>query len=167
MTSEAKKQDEPMPPSPHAKGDYVQDRALSTKAGAKWGWRNRRPAERALLDGKIDQDEMAAWEVYSGFYELRGRTGRDSLELVSAGGGSSAPFTQTQVDAIRTIQKIEAKLCPQHCVIVRNLCGEGYSMAIACKMAKVSPKKTNDTVRLALSKLSYAIAGVTMFPVKP
>lgn len=164
--SPAKKPDsEPEMPTPHAHGDFVQDRALSTRAGAKMGWRNRRPSERALLDGKIDHDEMAAWEAYSGFFDAIGRSGKDSLELVT-GGGSGIPFTQSQVDAIRIIQKIEAKLCPQHRLIVRKLCGEGYTMAQACKAAKVSAYKTNDTVRLALSKLCVAIQGVTMFPGK-
>jgi hypothetical protein len=156
-------QDEPMPPGPHAKGEFVQDRALSTRAGTKYGWRKLTPQQQAENAGKIDSDEALAWEIYSKFYAAMGRAGKDSLEIVGGISGGGTPFTQAQVDAIRVIERIERRLIPQHQTIVRALCGEGYSMAEACKKAGIPARKTNETIRLALSKLCTAIMGARVF----
>lgn len=163
----------------------MKTRRLSAALGVPKGWENA--AEHPLTlatklsfkangggvdrNGKkkprkpwLDHDEAAAGEFYRKLFEMRGRSGVDSLELVG-GGRSGLPFTQAQVNAIRIIQAIEAELQKldtdksNWVVMVRKFCGEGWSMAASVKAANYkNPRFTKHRIKLALNKLSVAIS---------
>lgn len=150
------------------KAGHVQDHNLGIAAGSAKGYRNKNehPLTAALDAEKIGADEFAAGEMYRVLFEQMGRSGRDSLEMVS-GSGSRTPFTDAQVNAIRTIEKIEQQLkllTPKHTgepwlTIIRHFCGEGWSARDACVKARIGdPRQTWESVRLALNKLSTAIS---------
>lgn len=139
---------------------HVNDRHLDTKAGGPTGWRNldEHVLTRAYYDKRIDADEFAAGEVYRAFYERRAKGGSDSLDMVPSG-STLVPFTQSQIDAVRTIQAIEANLRQPFPMIIRKFCGENYSATNACRAAGYdNPRDTWATIRIALSKLSAAIS---------
>lgn len=46
-------EEKPEGPADLSKGDYVQDRPLATRAGAKMGWRHRAPIEKAFEEGQL------------------------------------------------------------------------------------------------------------------
>jgi hypothetical protein len=54
---------------------------------------------------------------------------------VGGGGGLSMPFTQTQVDAIRRLDHVRARLKTRDWIIVEKFCGEGWSMAESVRAA--------------------------------
>lgn len=141
---------------------HALDRELTTVAGGPKGWRNydEHPLTKALADEKIEPDEYAAGEIYRAFFEKIGRSGRDSTDLTT-GGGSRTPFTESQVDAIRAIDKIEAALkvtTPRAVNIIRHFCGEGWKASDVVWAAGIQDRnKTWEVIRLCLSKLATAI----------
>ncbi len=145
--------------------EHVQDRALGVQAGAKLGFRSKKthPLEIALETEKISHDEYAAGEVYRGFYDKMGRSGKDSTDFTIIS-GNRTPFTDSQVIAIRAVESIETALKrltkdARWVVIVRRFCGEGDSARDACVKGGIGdPRETWDTIRLVLSKLSTAIS---------
>ena len=93
--------------------------------------------------------------------ELRGLSGRDSTQLTTGGGaGERLPFTQVQVDAIRRLDRIRARLKERDWIIVEKFCGEGWSMADAVRAATVChPSGVLMRVQEALEELAAARRG--------
>lgn len=141
--------------------NHSQDYLLSAGAGASHAWRNHgeHPLMLAHFRGKIDKPEYDAGDLYRKYYEMMGRSGKDSLDISVVCGGSGLPFTQSQVNAIHAIQAIERRIQQPYDVIVRKFCGEGYSASEAVKAARFhNPKAVWDKMRLALNKLATAVA---------
>lgn len=141
--------------------DHAQDYLLSAGAGASHAWRNHgeHPLMLAHFRGKIDKPEYDAGNLYRRYFEMMGRSGKDSTDLAVVGGGTGLPFTQSQVDAIHAIQAIERRIQQPYDVIVRKFCGEGYSASEAVKAARFhNPKNVWEKMRLALNKLATAVA---------
>lgn len=140
---------------------HTQSRLLSAAAGAATGWKNHgeHPLSIAYFREKIDKPEYDAGNLYRRYFEMMGRSGKDSTDLAVVGGGSGLPFTQSQVDAIHAIQAIERRIQQPYDVIVRKFCGEGYSASEAVKAARFhNPKNVWEKMRLALNKLATAVA---------
>lgn len=140
---------------------HTQSRLLSASAGAQVGWRNHgeHPLAIAYFREKIDKPEFDAGNLYRRYFEMMGRSGKDSTDLSVVGGGSGLPFTQSQVDAIHAVQAIERRIQQPYDVIVRKFCGEGYSASEAVKAARFrNPKDVWEKMRLALNKLATAVA---------
>lgn len=144
---------------------HVRDRLISPIAGAPRAWRNsmEHPLLHAHTKGWIDGSEFAAGDLYRTLFELRGRSGVDTLEIVG-GGKSTTPWTQAQANAIRVIRDIEIQLerldtdRSNWVIICRKFCGEGYSMRKAVEAAGYrNPRFTRHRIKLALNKLSLAI----------
>src|SRR5208282_686274 len=94
-------------------GSVFVEEFVSAKTGREKRARNigEHPLTLAHARGKISDDQFAAGEEVRRLYELRGLSGRDSTTMTTGGGsGSRLPFTQTQVDAIRRLDHIRAKL---------------------------------------------------------
>lgn len=138
---------------------HSQQRGIGAEIGRDIGWENLDESRlgRAYASDRIEESEYLAGNVYRGFYELRGRSGTTSFVMVD-GGRSNTPFTQSQVDAIRIIEKIELYIGQPYATVARKFCGEDFSARDACVAAGVGdPRKTWETVRLALSKVGTAI----------
>lgn len=86
------------------------------------------PLTLAYESGKISADEHNAGNTYRVLFEKMGRTGKDSTDFEVSGSPAGTPFTQTQVEAIQAIKKIEAAMDRRNAAIVRKFCGEGLSM---------------------------------------
>lgn len=183
MTETAKKQDEPMPPSRHAKGDFVQDRALSTRAGTKFGWRKVSVLERAYRSGKLVDKERcvgstphatrAATEVEIGRAFARLQAGERFTEgwLVANSAGWAASdlnrvrvvgtpgsFVDFQIDVKNFMRALEKILGTRDWMILRRVCGENYP--IAETITDISPGYRYSTLarfREALDALVDAI----------
>src|SRR5437870_502855 len=87
---------------------HAATRDISKVAGAPKAWvnENEHPLTLAHRRNQIGDDEFAAGEVYRVFFEMMGKSGRDSTEcsLVGAGG---QPFSDSQIMAILTIKAME------------------------------------------------------------
>lgn len=98
---------------------------------------------------------------YRGLCDGLARSGLDSTQMIdrSRSGDTPVPFTQTQVNAVHALEKIDAHLSPIDWRIVRRFCGEGYSAAEAV-MGATGCHPSNVRYRLceALESLSQAIS---------
>ncbi len=119
-------------------GSVFVEEFASAKTGGEKRLRNvgEHPLTLAHARGKISDEQFAAGEEVRRLYELRGASGRDSTAMnVGGGGGLSMPFTQTQVDAIRRLDRVRARLKTRDWIIVEKFCGEGWSMAESVRAA--------------------------------
>lgn len=140
---------------------HQQTRQLSKVAGGPMGWVNthENPLMAAYYAERIDSDEYHAGAIYQSLFEKMGRKGRDSTQLTIVGGNTGLPFTQTQVDAIRAIEAIEANLDGERRIVIRQFCGHGQSASKAIQAAgHKNPREVWDQMRVALNKLATAIA---------
>lgn len=80
---------------------------------------------------KITEPEFRAGDHYRKLFAMRERGGFAGMADNGGGGTNGVPFTQSQVDAIRAIERIEAGLGEDNVQIVRKFCGEGHSGAHA------------------------------------
>ncbi len=144
---------------------HRRDRNLTAIAGGPIAWRNasQHPLFVALEAQKISADEYAAGEFYRALFEKIGRSGRDSTQFAVIGTGGAVPFTDSQVTAILWLKAIEERIPPDRCnwvLFIRAFCGEGWSARESCrKINRSDPRFIWMTTRLALTKLSTAIAG--------
>jgi hypothetical protein len=144
-------------------GSVFVDEFVSAKTGREKRSRNigEHPLTMAHARGRISDDQFAAGEEVRRLYELRSVSGRDSTTM-STGGGSGArlPFTQSQVDAIRRLDRIRQKLKERDWIIVEKFCGEGWSMAEAVRAAtSCHPSGVLMRVQEALEELVAARGG--------
>jgi hypothetical protein len=111
--------------------------------------------------GKISDDQFAAGEEVRRLSELIGLRGRDSTTLTKGAGGQPiAPFTQSQVDAIRRLDRIRAAMKPRDWIIVEKFCGQGWSMAASVRAATMChPSGIHFRLQEALEELVVAWKG--------
>ena len=104
---------------------------------------------------------------YGGLYELRGLSGRDSTTIDDGRRRrrTRMPFTQSQVDAIRRLDHIRARLKERDWIIVEKFCGEGWSMPDAVRAATIChPSSVVMRVQEALEELVAARKGRRVHP---
>jgi hypothetical protein len=118
------------------------------------------PLDLALDRGQIRPELHLAGNTYRAMFERLGRSGIDATQMMLSGGGGaqSVPFTDAQVDAVRTMERIE-KLMPKRCYrIVRKFCGEGYPMVEAVMQAtSCHPSSVKYRINEALEELDDAL----------
>lgn len=132
---EARAEDARPRPGP---GAVFVEELVSARTGNEKRVRNvgEHPLTLAHARGKLSDDQFAAGEEVRRLCELRGISGRDSTAMNVGGGGSvHMPLTQTQVDAIRRLDRIRQRLKERDWIIVEKFCGEGWSMAEAVRAA--------------------------------
>lgn len=119
-------------------GSVFVEELVSATTGNEKRTRNigEHPLTLAYARGKIGEEQFAAGEELRILCELRGVSGRDLTMMGTGGGGAPRmPFTQTQVDAIRRLERIRQRLKQRDWIIVEKFCGEGWSMAEAVRAA--------------------------------
>lgn len=119
------------------------------------------PAEIPEQERITAHERFAAGEEYRANYERMFRSGRDSTDMSTAGGGSGTPWSQAMADSIRWISKIEGKMHRRDMVVIRKFCGEGETMVEALRSARIlfHPDAAAWRVREALDDLVTAITG--------
>jgi hypothetical protein len=149
-------------------GSVFVEEFVSAKTGREKRARNigEHPLTLAHARGKISDDQFAAGEEVRRLCELRGLSGRDSTTMTTGGGsGPRLPFTQTQVDAIRRLDHIRARLKDRDWIIVEKFCGEGWSMPDAVRAATIChPSSVVMRVQEALEELVAARKGRRVHP---
>jgi hypothetical protein len=123
------------PANPQA-GDFVRDRLLEKRIGAKKGWRRRSPLEAAfekgMLRGEGDgarADAVAlhrfeAGQNYALLWRAAEKGGRDSTDMERVSGGAGPrDLPPGQLRVLGSIAKIEARLSPNDARIIREVCG--------------------------------------------
>jgi hypothetical protein len=103
----------------------------SSGTGRRYRNVGEHPLTLAWKRGSIADGLHDAGGAFRALYEQMGRSGLDSTQALCSSrssGASPSPFTQTQVDAINQIKRIEERMYRQNYRIVRNFCGEGMSM---------------------------------------
>jgi hypothetical protein len=118
------------------------------------------PLRLAYHRGQISEAHFQAGETYRIMFEKMRRSGLDSSQALdrSGGGGNGAPFTQTQVDAINGIKKIEAAMGPRDRRIIRYFCGEGMSPVESVqRVTSVHPSSVRYRIVEALEGLEDAL----------
>lgn len=137
MTRAKSKRTEPEPEAP-ARIDpnlYVQDRALSTGAGAKKGWRKPSPLNAYYEKGQLGGGDarytaLARLEAglrYAALFATSQASGRDSTDLSRISSSASGlPLAQAQIEALRALAAIEGYMGARDKTIVRMVCGGGY-----------------------------------------
>jgi hypothetical protein len=118
---------------------YVRE-FVSARSGREERFRNigEHPLTLAHARGKIGDEQFAAGEELRALCELRAAGGRDSTDMSPPGAGGSGAglaFTQTQVDAIRRLERLRSRLKTRDWIILEKFCGEGWSMAEAVRAA--------------------------------
>jgi hypothetical protein len=149
-------------------GSVFVEEFVSAKTGREKRARNigEHPLTLAHARGKISDDQFAAGEEVRRLYELRGFSGKDSTTFVTGGAsGPRDPFTQSQIDAIRRLDHIRARLKDRDWIIVEKFCGEGWSMPDAVRAATIChPSSVVMRVQEALEELVAARKGRRVHP---
>jgi hypothetical protein len=144
-------------------GSVFVEEFVSARTGREKHLRN--VGEHALTlahaRGKISDDQFAAGEEVRRLCELIGLRGRDSTTIAKGAGGQPiAPFTQSQVDAIRRLDRIRLRMKPRDWVIVEKFCGEGWSMAASVRAATMChPSGILYRLQEAMEELAVAWRG--------
>lgn len=120
------------------------------------------PLTLAFESGKISADEHNAGNTYRVLFAKMGRTGKDSTDISGAKvDGAPSLWAQHQVDAIRSIQKIEGAMDKRNAAIVRKFCGEGMAAREAVmRVVACHPNGVLFRLREALESLADAIGRV-------
>lgn len=108
-------------------------------------------------------ERLAAGEEYRRHYEQMRRSGRDSTDMAGGhgGGGAGTPWTETQAMAIHWVKSIERRMHHKDAAIIRNFCGEGYTMPESLRSARIDFHLNGVTYRIreALDELVAATTG--------
>jgi len=160
-------QEEPYHPKAGPGSVFVEE-FVSARTGREKRTRNigEHPLTLAHARGKISDDQFAAGEEVRKLYELRELSGKDSTTLISGGAaGPRDPFTQAQIDAIRRLDHIRARLSERDWIIVEKFCGEGWSMAASVRAAThCHPSSVHYRVQEALEELVAVRQGRRVHP---
>ena len=117
------------------------DELVSARTGRELRYRNigEHPLTLAHVRARISDEQFAAGDEFRTLYEMRMLSGRDSTDLVPAGGGarSDLPFAQAMVEAMRRLGHIRERMKRRDWIIVERFCGEGWSMVEAVRAATV------------------------------
>ena len=142
-------------------GDVYVREFVSARTGREERYRNigEHPLTLAHARGKITGDQFAAGEILRCLCALRGASGRDSTEITaSSGGGERAGLTETQIDAIRRLERLRNRLKTRDWTMLEKFCGEGWSMAEAVRAATVChPSGVVLRMQEALDELASAL----------
>jgi hypothetical protein len=137
---------------------------VSARTGREERYRNigEHPLTLAHARGKISDEQFAAGEEVRRLYELAALSGHDSTLMTPGSGGANAmlPITESQLDAVRRLERLRARLKTRDWIILEKFCGEGWSMAEAVRAATLChPSGILYRVQEALEELVNACGG--------
>lgn len=155
---------EPKSTAPKAgPGDVYVREFVSARTGREQRYRNvgEHPLTLAHARRKISDEQFAAGEELRRLCNLREVAGRDSTEMCPGSGGvARASLSDVQIDAVRRLERLRARLKPRDWTILEKFCGEGWSMAEAVRAATVChPSGVLFRVQEALDELVIARGG--------
>lgn len=122
------------------RGDHVRDRIVSPVAGAARAWRKLSPLEAAYARGQLAggthhaSERLAAGQRYARLFAASESQGRDSTQLMNISrsyGGT--PLGENQRGALEKLRSLHAAMGANDAMIVRLVCGEGYTPAEAVR----------------------------------
>lgn len=122
------------------RGDHVRDRIVSPVAGAARAWRKLSPLEAAYARGQLAggkhgaSERLAAGQRYARIFAASEAQGRDSTQLMNISrsyGGT--PLGESQRGALEKLRALHAAMGGNDAMIVRLVCGEGYTPAEAVR----------------------------------
>jgi hypothetical protein len=142
---------------------YVRE-FISARTGREERYRNigEHPLTLAHARAKISDEPFAAGEELRRLHELCALSGQDSSLMMpgSGGAGSHLPITDSQLDAVRRLERLRARLKNRDWIILEKFCGEGWSMAEAVRAATLChPSGVLFRVQEALDELVVACGG--------
>jgi hypothetical protein len=142
---------------------YVRE-FVSARTGREERYRNigEHPLTLAHARGKISDEQFAAGEKLRRLHELCALSGQDSSLMTAGSGGAGAhlPITDSQLDAVRGLERMRCRLKSRDWIIVEKFCGEGWSMADAVRAATLChPSGVLFRVQEALDELVVACGG--------
>jgi hypothetical protein len=145
-------------------GDLYVRELVSARTGLEQRYRNigEHPLTLAHARGKIDDQQFAAGDELRRLCEMRTATSRDSTDMVPRTGasGPTTPLSQVQIDAIRRLERLRARIKARDWIILEKFCGEGWSMAEAVRAATLChPSGVLFRVQEALEELIAAQGG--------
>ncbi len=160
----------PRPPANRRSGDYVRDRVLEKRAGAKKGWRRRAPLEAAYEKGQLAcgsknhnaLERFEAGQRYARLFRAAEKTGsRDSTDLEKVNGGAGAgDLPPGQMRALKMLAAIEARLSDNDRRIVRSVCGfEVRPNVVICAISAMYKDRVSARLCEALDALMGAGRG--------
>jgi hypothetical protein len=153
-------------PKPGPVDVYIRE-FVSARTGCEERYRNvgEHPLTLAHARGKISDEQFAAGEALRQLYELCALSGQDSTLMTpgSGGAGTNLPITDSQLDAVRRLERLRSRLKPRDRIIVEKFCGEGWSMAEAVRASTLChPSGVLFRVQEALDELVVAWGGRLM-----
>jgi hypothetical protein len=142
-------------------GDVYVREFVSARTGREERFRNigEHPLTLAHARGKISDEQFAAGDEFRSLCELRVGGTRDSTDMVpgAGGAGSGLSFTQAQIDAADTLERLRARIKTRDWIILEKFCGEGWSMVEAVRAATLChPSGVLFRVQEALDELVAA-----------
>ncbi|HEY2444839.1 MAG TPA: hypothetical protein VGI20_03780 [Rhizomicrobium sp.] len=145
---------------------YVRE-FVSARSGREERFRNvgEHPLTLAHARGKIGDEHFAAGEELRRLCEMRAAGGRDSTEMSPPGsGGAGLAFAQTQIDAMRRLERLRSRVKTRDWIILEKFCGEGWSMSEAVRAATLChPSGVLYRVQEALDELVAARRGCALW----
>lgn len=129
----------PEAPAKEGPGQVLMLEPTGPQLGSAMRYRNigAHPLDLAYGRAKLRADRYAAGRRYRDLVQAVARSNRDSTDPSPGGGSSGTPWAQVQVDAILELDRIDHELKEADLIIVRKLCGEGYSFAEALREARI------------------------------
>jgi hypothetical protein len=148
-------------PKPGPGNIYVRE-FVSARTGREQRYRNigEHPLTLAHARGRISREQFAAGDEFRSLCELRLGGSRDSTDIVPGAGGAGAGlcFAQAQIDAVRKLERLRARIKTRDWIILEKFCGEGWSMAEAVRAATLChPSGVLFRVQEALDELIAAL----------
>ena len=130
-----------MPEGPAIVGrDHVRDRVISPVAGAARAWRKLSPLECAYARGQLAggkrnaAERFEAGQRYASIFAACESGGRDSTQLMNVSRSyGGAPLGEGQRGAMEKLRGIHAAMGANDAMIVRLVCGEGFTPAEAVR----------------------------------
>lgn len=123
-----------------ARGDHVQDRVISPVAGAARAWRKLSPLEAAYARGQLAgskhsaSERFEAGQRYARIFAACESSGRDSTQLLNVSRSyGGVPLGEGQRGAMEKLRAIHARMGANDAMIVRLVCGEGFTPAEAVR----------------------------------
>jgi hypothetical protein len=145
-------------------GDFYVRELVSARTGREQRFRNigEHPLTLAHARGKIDDEQFAAGDELRRLCQMRMASGRDSTDMAPGTGASAprTPLSQVQIDAVRQLERLRARIKTRDWIILEKFCGEGWSMAEAVRAATLChPSGVLFRVQEALEELVTARGG--------
>jgi hypothetical protein len=144
MSKARRKEEQPDGPAV-VRGDHVQDRVLSPRAGAKAGWSRLTVYEKAFRlgqlqckdagDARVEEaralDRLAAARAFDEGWQVCNASfpGARGWDEVRSGGGTPGGFVDHQRDAKDFWRRVEQAMGTRDWQICRRVCGENCTVA--------------------------------------